>query len=344
LQVTTEHIAMIEEELESHWEAELATATSNAYEGRRLLSVAPVEAYAGADQAGSRRFVAVRLDADRRKSLAARFPRSSKGILVESVEQGGGRITFFLREQAGVPGAVFPAVMLDVLEAGEGASVETATRAALERFSSWQAALSRQAGGMTAPEARGIIGELVVARDLVQPQLGTSGLVEAWRSPEDDHIHDFVGATWELEVKTAIAPGTYFHVSAEGQLEPAPDNRMFLAAVELEPAGEGTSLNGLVHQLLSGPELTAEVTEALHNAMIRRGALLKTEGGEAAQQYRVVSVDLFEVRNGFPLLPRRSLPGGVSALHYAVSLSACLQYKVDHGVLSDVLMNRGNGQ
>ncbi len=342
--MTTEITGVIECELQSHWEAELASPTRKAYEGRRLLSVAPIEAYAGVDQIGGRRFVAIRLDSGRRKLLAARFPRSSKGILVENVEQGGGRITFFLREEAGVPRAVFPAVMLDVLVAGDGAAIETAARATLERFSSWQAALSRQAGGMTAAEVRGILGELIVARDVIEPELGTAALIEAWRAPDDDHIHDFVGATWELEVKTAITPATHFHVSAEGQLEPAATNRMFLAAVELEPASEGTSLSGIVEQMLSRPGATDDLTEALRNAFIRRGAMVRTTGGEAVQQYRVVAVEQFEVRDGFPLLLRKTMPGGVSSLRYQVSFSACKLHKIDRGVLSNAITNQENAQ
>jgi hypothetical protein len=333
----------IAKELESHWEAEAGAPIRGVYEGRRLLSVAPVEAYAGVGQGGSRRFVAIRLDSERRKSLAARIPRSSRGILVESLEQVAGRITFFLREQAGIPIGVFPAVMGDVLCAGEGASLGPATRAMLERFASWQTALSRQVGALTAPEARGIIGELLVAHDFLQPQVGAAGLLRLWRSPEDDHIHDFVGATWELEVKTAVSPATHFHVSAEGQLEPATGNQMFLAAVELEPSAEGTSLDGLVRQMLAGPGVTADAAEALRNAFIRRGALLTSSGGEAAQQYRVVAIDLFEVRDAFPLVRRGTIPGGVSSLRYEVNLAACVPFRTDRATVSRVLMKTENG-
>jgi hypothetical protein len=320
---------LIRTELAAHWAAEGSSAGRDSYEGHRLLQVRTLEAYAGvATGSGGGRFVAIRLNSNQRRIIADRYPRSSKGIVVETVEGGAGRVAFFLREQAGIPSAVFPAVMEDVLSSADTAPPGKELRSAMERFASWQAALSRPGGAMSAQEVRGIIGELVVARDLLAASLGFERAVQVWRAPDDDHIHDFAGQGWELEVKTSMAPETQFHVSAEGQLEPEHGNRMFLATVEVEPSAEGMSLSGMVEQLLANAALPG-LRDALRNAIIRRGALSQALDGEAARQYRIVSTNVFEVRDEFPLILRRTLPGGVSAIRYQVSLAACQQFRVD---------------
>lgn len=328
---------MIRAELLELWAVERALAHRDSYEGRRLLSAKIVEAYAGVDRSGTGRFVALRLAAADRKTVAERYPRSSRGIAVEAVESGAGKLSFFLREQPGIPEGVFPAVIEDVLEAGEAAPAGRGLRVALERFSSWQAALSRNQGELSAEEARGIFGELVVARDLLIPQVGTGRTVQVWRAPEDDHVHDFAGTGWELEVKTFLEPGETFHVSADGQLEPEPSNRLFVATVSLEAAEEGVSIHELVQQMENGNDLEPEVREELKNAMIRRGCVARSLDVEATRRYRVVALELYDVREGFPRLPRKQLPRGVSAVRYEVSLGACGEFRTDAGTLSTEL-------
>jgi hypothetical protein len=256
---------------------------------------------------------------------------------VESVEGGGGKITFFLREQAGIPEGVFPAVMEDVVDAGVGAAPDRALRSSFERFASWQTALSRQTGAMSAQEVRGIIGELVVIRDVLIPCLGAPRLVQLWKAPEGDHLHDFAGNSWELEVKATLAPGTTFHVSAEGQLEPAEGNRMFLASVGLEPSTDGLSMRELVGQVLASTEPSASVHEDLRNAVVARGALSHSLDDEAARRYRITATMFFEVTTLFPIIHRKNLPGGVSSLQYEISLAACSRFQVGEVGLSTTL-------
>lgn len=328
---------MIGGELLEHWAAEAAQSERDSYEGRRLIGLRSVEAYAGVEKAGSLRFVAIRVDSAQRRSLADRYPRSSRGIAVESVEGGGGKLTFFLREQAGAPEGVFPAVMGDVLGASAVAPHDRALRASLERFASWQTALSREAGTMSAQEVRGIIGELVIARDVLVPRLGPARLVQVWRAPIGDHLHDFVGQNWELEVKTTLVPGTTFHVSVEGQLEPDGGNRMFLGAVELEPSSDGISMRELVEEILSSIEGSGPTREDLRNAIVGRGALSHFLDDEASRRYRIRATNVFEAADSFPIIRRRTLPVGVSALRYEVSYAACSGFRIGEADLSETL-------
>jgi hypothetical protein len=324
-------------ELLEHWAAEAAQPDRDSYEGRRIIGLRSIEAYAGVERAGNLRFVAIRLDGAQRRSLADRYPRSSKGIAVESVEGGGGKITFFLREQAGSPQEVFPAVIEDVLGAGAIAPPDRALRASFERFSSWQTALSRQTGLMSEREVRGIIGELVVARDLLLRCLGPARLLQVWRAPVGDHLHDFAGENWELEVKTALVPGTTFNVSVEGQLEPESGNRMFLAVIELEPSSDGTSLRELVDQLLASVEVSPPIQQDLRNAIVRRGALAHSLADEAARRYRIGARSLFEATESFPVIRRRTLPAGVSGLSYQVDLGACHGFRIGEAAISETI-------
>lgn len=318
---------MISDELRDTWAAEGLRAGRDGYIGRRLQAVSCFEAYAGLDAAGTRRFVALRLDPAERRNIADRYPRSSKGISVETVE-GGERTAVFLREVAGIPASVFEAVVADVLAAGTSGRSGAELRTAVERFASWQRALSREAESGAALEVRGILGELVVIRDILLPLLGVARTLQTWRAPASDHIHDFVGQGWELEIKTILTPGSSIHVNTDRQLEAEPGHRMLLGCVEVESDPEGLSLTDHVKQLLEALASDPEGREHLRNAVIQRGALAAAVSDEAAKRYRLVSIESFDVKVGFPIIPSGSLVRGVSSVRYQIGLMHCAPFKI----------------
>ena len=325
---------MIALELDEAWLAEARCGRPDPYQGRRLTSLGDLEVYAGLDASGRRRFVGLRITQAQRKLVGDRFPRSSSGIVVENVVADGGTSAIFLREQPGIPESVFRTVMHDVL------SIATSTdslRTAFERFAAWQRALQRSLGPLTGPEVRGILGEVILLRDIIVPAVGLSTALQWWRSPVDDHVHDFVGSSFELEVKAMLAGGTSFHVNARGQLEAAQEQRMFLATVELERDEAGIRVADVVAELeaLAGGE--QPVLAQLRDSVVKRGLGMASTEGEVTVPYRLHGIRFFEVGDGFPLIPSARLHPGISALEYEVELAACIGFATDVAEVTQAL-------
>lgn len=319
---------MIPAILDTIWREESLVTARDPYQGRRLNISSSTEVYAGLETSQRGRFVAFRLTDDQRRSIRDRLPRSSSGILVESVAENFGVVAIFLREQPNAPETVFRTVAIDVIEVLVDASPKTALRAAFERFSLWQKALQRRTGPMSGTEVRGVIGELLVLRDVLAPVVGLHAALSAWAAPESKGIHDFAGRDWELEVKSLLAPGNSIHVNVTGQLESTEGRPVFLLTVELEPAGDGFCLLDLLSELEGLAREQRALHATLQSALVMRGARSQALDGEAAVRYRVNLVRYFHIAETFPIIRRASMPFGASEVQYLIDLSACANFSV----------------
>jgi len=328
---------MIAEELLRIWTTERTVVDRRPYEGLRVPSVV-WNIYAGVDPRSDRRFVAWRLSREHQRAIQDRRPRSSKGILVESMEETGEQV-LVLTEQPGAPLSVFPAVMSDVIEVAAQAASLASLRCAFERFASWQRALQRRTGPMGPQEVRGVIGELITFRDVVMPALGVARGLERWTALSDDDLNDFGGPGWFLEVKTILAWRSMFHISALGQLEPPPTGCSWLSLVELEQANDGISLTMMMESLLESTNTDPTLRQALQDAFVARGAHDPGLDGEADVRYRVLGLRTFGIEVNFPLLRRAQVPRGVARAEYDIEISACAAFEVGPTTVVEELRN-----
>jgi hypothetical protein len=300
-----------------------------------LLDIPNIKAYAGLEPGTDRRFLVFRLTADQQRAAKkAKRLRSTKGI---KTSDGGADGVIVMLEQPGIPAAVFPAVAADVLAVIAAAEPASAVRLAFDRFNSWQAALERSAGPMTAREVRGAIGELIVLTEHLVPTLGLHRSLARWTALGDAPLHDFGGEGWVLEVKTALSPSPTFRVSRLGQLEPVvPGTPVWLVVVELESVAAGSSaglsLNDAMARLESQVAGDSTVLSALQNALVKRGLRSAGIEAEANIRYTVPSILCFAVEAGFPIIRMAGLPHGIRDASYDVEIHECLPFRIlpDH--------------
>jgi len=197
----------------------------------------------------------------------------------------------------------------------DGAAVDRVLR----RIALWRRFLQRRGGLMTDEEVRGLFGELHVL-SLVMSIDGVDAALEAWQGPARE-LHDFRFADGLVEVKSwRVESGARVHISQPSQIGVDPHRPLHLAAVQIsagEPAGrtlrETTALlrsqmNGLQAQRFD--ELLAEY------------GYLEVHANEYRDRMQVLGLDVYGVRDGFPHIDARSVPGGVADLHYSIELGA----------------------
>jgi hypothetical protein len=180
---------------------------------------------------------------------------------------------------------------------------------------------------MTDEEMRGLFGELHVL-SLVIAANGVDGALEAWQGPARK-LHDFHFSDGHVEVKTwRIEAGPRVYISQPAQIGVDINRPMHLAAVQI-------SVGGMAGRTL--PEAVAILRLRMNGIQVQRfDELLAEYGyiGAHAEMYpdrvAVLGLNIFEVREGFPHVDARSIPGGVSNLHYAIELGALDPFRVNN--------------
>lgn len=229
---------------------------------------------------------------------------------------------------------VFIALAEDVLHHLElSASAGEAVREMLARLGRWQTFLKQHdPEGLSVTERRGLYGELLIFRRLLDLGLEPSRAIDGWRGPGASS-HDFQLPAGSIEVKTtaAVTPSG-FKVNNVKQLDDTSVPTLIVAvAIVDESESAGSSL----------PDLVADIEERLpdvcfptwEDALTSVG-YLRVQGDRYEQpKYVERDLRLYRVREGFPRLLESDLPDGVSEVSYTVALGAIMRFRCDESEL-----------
>ena len=273
---------------------------------------------------------AILRERDGRPGLLVRFPESDLALLPKP--QAGRGFAFERPVRVGAATLGLPIVLADpavrdlfalmgsdlVTEANRAADGPAVERV-LRRIALWRRFLQKRSGLLSDEEVRGLFAELHVL-SLAAARDGADAALEAWQGPARE-LHDFRFPDVLVEVKSwRVESGARIHISDPGQIVIDPQRRLHLAAVQVSFGGPyGRTL----------PEAAADLRSRLEPMQAQRLDELLAEYGYLSAQaddYRdrmmAVGLDVFEVRGGFPHIDVRSVPGGVTSLHYAIELGA----------------------
>lgn len=218
-----------------------------------------------------------------------------------------------------------------------GAPVGSAFIACFDEF---RALLAAEAEGEATSADSGVIGELIVLKDLVD---GHPEAVGYWGRPAAER-HDFRNGDIAIEVKSsqrAAAARPVAKISAIDQLEPPSPGSLYLVFIRLERNPGGDIAIGSLIESLRG-KLRGDLL-AMFN---RKVAGVEGNGRRHRVRFSCLDKAAYRVDSGFPrLTPSQLITGevdpGLSNIKYDLDLSTAGRFKCDLSFAHDALCRQG---
>ena len=188
------------------------------------------------------------------------------------------------------------------------------------RIRAWQAFMEHDHDEILTSAAEiGLVGELLVLRQLLEAGVAQPSAVEGWAGPLDG-LHDFTLGTGAMEVKATVASAGFpAVVGSLDQLDDALVNRLYLVGVRLSLEMPGCTL----------PETIADVrdrvsdderTRADFDDRVLQAGFLAGSAHRYQRQFRHVHTSVFPVGNGFPRLTPSTVDRAIRSARYELDL------------------------
>lgn len=192
----------------------------------------------------------------------------------------------------------------------------------------WKTFLSGRSQHLSAEDVRGLFAEIVFLTELIDREMPSNAVVEAWLGPERSH-QDFIFGNTAVEVKSLSgAERSSIRISSEDQLESLND-ALFLRVYRLSnlaDAAGARSLNELVTAVQARLD-KAEAVEAFDRKLVAHGYAPLPDYDEP--RFVVSGVRSYRVADDFPRLMRSQLPTGIAKVAYDIRLETIVQYECD---------------
>jgi hypothetical protein len=280
---------------------------------------------------------AILRSSDQRPGLLVRFPASSLDQLPKP--DAGRGFSFERPVTAGSSTLGLPILLSDasvkdmfaamgadlVAEVEKSKDESTAAQKVLRRIALWRRFLQRRAGVLSNEEVRGLFGELHMLSIAVNAR-GADVALDSWHGPERE-LHDFRFEEGAVEVKTWRAEsGAKIYISNADQVTVDPIKPMKIAAIQISTgAANGSTLVETVKQLKSKMN---GMQEQRFEELLAAYGYIDLHANDYNDRMQVLRLDLFEVREGFPHIDSRSIPGGIANLKYSIELGSVESFKI----------------
>ncbi|MDL2259729.1 PD-(D/E)XK motif protein [Deltaproteobacteria bacterium OttesenSCG-928-K17] len=193
--------------------------------------------------------------------------------------------------------------------------------ASFQHIRRWKNFLSGGRKLLTPHQIRGLIGELLFLRQMMQAGYSAGQSLESWIGPDGGN-QDFVVEDMAVEIKTILGRERgKVRISSEDQLESI-QSRLFLnifRLIEVDKSAASFSLNSLICELRSHMPLADDediFDIKLSSLSYSPLPLYNYPHFKCPEQL------VFNVAGNFPRLIRSALPAGVSNVLYDISLES----------------------
>lgn len=205
--------------------------------------------------------------------------------------------------------------VLDHVVRGNGDVVEDASRA----LEAWRELIGRAMRRPDENELRGLFGELLVLRSLLQLD---SSAAPGWCGPRGEP-QDFASVGACLEVKTTSRFTRRVTIHGIDQLAASNNRKLYLGVLHVIAGDEGESLADVVKEV----ESLADPREPLLESLALAGVPDDRDTPQFQSRFQLANERYFPVTDTFPRLTRAELAGGdlprgVDHVQYSVDLGA----------------------
>ncbi len=278
---------------------------------------------------------AILRSSDRHPGLMIRVPNNStqvpraeygRGFSVErAVPVGAGTIgvPIVLEDMSAL--GVFALICADIVSEAEKEGDGAAPIArVMRRIQLWRRFLSKRSALLSPEEQRGLFAEVHILSCVCRKE-GVDLALAAWQGPKRE-LHDFRFSDGLLEVKSwATESGARIHISHPSQIVVDNFAPVQIAAVRLHIGGPNgitlPELVGCVKQTMD--PVQAETFEEL----LSEYGYMESHSPYYSEKIDLGAVDIYDVREGFPHVDVKTIPGGISNLRYSIELGSIERFR-----------------
>ncbi|WP_449623127.1 PD-(D/E)XK motif protein [Robertmurraya sp. Marseille-Q9965] len=225
----------------------------------------------------------------------------------------------------------FSTLAIDLMKTIEKAKKQrAAVNSFVQRLNRWQEFLERKNGSeLSEEQQRGLFGELIVMKELIEGNVDKKRVVEAWLGPTGAN-HDYSFQEIDLEVKTSLYHiSEYVKISTELQLDETGLTNLYLYHLVLEiTPNRGVSLPEAI-KLVSGLLNHHPILQQQLNLKLDQFGYSELHESTYTGRYTIRKESIFNVQGEFPRLKPENLRKGIFKVSYNADLALCSDFQVD---------------
>ena len=185
-----------------------------------------------------------------------------------------------------------------------------------------------QIDGLTIEEQKGLYGELLIIKQLIEKGLPANLIINSWSGP-DKKNQDFMFQLLSVEVKTTVANHPVIKITNEHQLQSS--SRLCLVLVVLnERRGNQNTLPALIDELR---DLLSNAAPDSLDIFDDKLISLKYSNSDrekyALTEYSVRQISAYNVIDDFPRIIPGNTMQGIFSISYQIETSSCSDFLVE---------------
>lgn len=308
------------DEILGKWEA---LRKSKEYQ-QRLDPDHPLDFFVGVDVSGKDELILIT------DEKPVRF-QSSKEIKIETRMRESDKrwVTLIILEDKH-NSEIFAKLCLDLMEVSRNSLDEAeGVAAVIYRFIAWQKLFARNRDGLSEKTIKGLVGELMFAKNVLCNISNISKVVAAWEGPKGGD-RDFVFEDTWYEIKSIATGKNYITISSLNQLEIDRDGYIVQYFVDSTSEMEANSfpINALVNDIRNLCRKDPLTLMVFDNKLIELGYI--SDNPKYDEMYFTCSEpNFYKVSTGFPRLTPSNIPEQIINAQYDISLASIESWKVE---------------
>lgn len=253
------------------------------------------------------------------------YAKSSEGVSVERLQRSRDwALTFRLNNSRFQP--MFQSLYDDICDRLYDVAPDDAGKIMVDVYNEWRNAFSTKSIGLSEKEIQGLIGEMVVIRDVLSSLYDPKTILDSWML-EDYGKQDFIFRDTWFEVKSILIGRESIHISSVEQLD-CTNNDGFLEVVRLKRTSINDRNNITINSLIADLYILFSKGGCGSEFMFSMSQLNLPCDDYNRYSYGIISLDQYSVNDEFPYIKRSDLDAAVGCVEYELSLHSLVKYLV----------------
>lgn len=254
--------------------------------------------------------------------------KSSKQIDVQMKKREDGKIALSFDLLDNTYSSLFVVFCKDMIVYCERVGKDQAIANALIRWRYWVELFGKKPSILLEKsEVKGLLGELLVMRDLVIPKYGIHNALYGWMGPLSGHKDFEISDTW-YEVKSVNESAVQVMISSLEQLESEVDGHLVIARVEdsSESSIHSITLNKLITEItdmINDPD----DLDVFRSRLTSAGYCFDNEYEDMHFTYK--GMTSYSVPDTFPKINRKDIPVAIGNVKYTILIDGIETFKED---------------